>query len=155
MGALFVSWWFLFLCKRTICRENVSDEAIFDYIKEHFRYYESETDVIYDVECMSYVDAYNQYHIPIIKLLRAYSRIQYKKEGKAFSDNDIDQINIGYLESWWFKRIDGRWYYKDNYVEMGDPLPLSNELAPLKPLLGKEIKIDGSLSYVISRIMLF
>lgn len=141
---------FYFSVKEQSVVKNVSDETIFDYIKEHFRYYESVTDDIYDAECMPYVDAYIRYRIPIIKLLRAYSRIQYKKEGKAFSDNDIDQINIGYLESWGFKRTNGRWYYKDNYVEMGDPLPLSNELAPLKPLLGKEMKIDGSLSCVIN-----
>ncbi len=77
---------FYFSVKEQSVVKNVSDETIFDYIKEHFRYYESVTDDIYDAECMPYVDAFNQYRIPIIKLLRAYSRIQYKKEGKAFSD---------------------------------------------------------------------
>ncbi len=141
---------FYFSVKEQSVVKNISDETIFDYLNTRFRYYESVADNVYDIECMSYVDAYIQYQIPVIKLLRVYSRIQYKKEGKAFSDNDIDQINIAYLESWGFKRTNGRWYYKDNYVEMGDPLPLSIELAPLKPLLGKEIIIDGSLSCMVN-----
>lgn len=141
---------FYFSVMEQSVEKNISDETIFEYINERFRYNESITDDINDIECMAYVDAYNKYHIPIIKLLRAHSRIQYKNEGKAFSDNDIDQMNMSYLESWGFKRTNGRWYYKDNYVEMGDPLPLSNELAHLKPLLGKELKIDGNLSCEIN-----
>ena len=137
---------FYFSVKEQSVVEEVADEAIYEYIMERFQYYEKVTEDIYDIECLAYVDAYIQYHIPIIKLLRAHSRIQYKKEGKTFSDNTIDQINIGYLESWGFKRTNGRWYYKDNYVEMGDPLPLSSELAPLDPLPGKEIHIERSLT---------
>lgn len=108
-------------------------------------YYETVTENINDIECMPYVDGYNKFNIPIIKLLRAFSRVDYKKKGTVFSDSTIDQLNISYLESWGFKRKNGRWYYKDNYVEMGVPLPLSDELMPLMPLKGYEINLEGNI----------
>lgn len=77
--------------------------------------------------------------------MRAFSRIDYKKNGTVFSDNTIDQLNINYLESWGFARKNGRWYYKDNYVEMGDPLPLSDELMPMMPSVGHEINLEGNI----------
>lgn len=46
--------------------------------------YENASDNIYDIECLPYIDAYNKYHIPIIKILRAYSRVDYSKEDFSF-----------------------------------------------------------------------
>ena len=69
------------------------------------------TDNIYDIECLPYIDAYNKYHIPIIKILRAYSRVDYSKRGFQFSDATIDQLNSNYLSSWGFIQKYGRWYY--------------------------------------------
>ena len=91
------------------------------------------------------MDAYNEYHIPIIKVLRAYSRLDYQKKGFQFSDATIDQLNFSYLSSWGFKQRFGRWYYKNHYVEMGDPLPLPDELSPQKPIEGQELSIEVSL----------
>ena len=125
--------------------KNISDTEIYNYVEEKAKHYESLLDDINDIECLPYIDAYRQFQIPIIKLLRAYSRVQYKNSGKHFSDATIDQINIEYVKSWGFRQIDGRWYYRGNYVEMGDPLPLPLELAPLSPVNGKEIKIGGSV----------
>lgn len=125
---------------------KVSDEEIYDYITERFKYYEGKTENIYDIECLSYVDTYNEFHIPIIQLLRAYSRIDYPKKGFSFSDATIDQLNYNYLTSWGFKQKYGRWYYKDNYVEMGDLLPLPDEMKPQEPIKGMEFEITASIS---------
>lgn len=122
-----------------------TDEEIYKYITERFEYYESKSKSIYDTECLPYVDAYNEFHIPIIKLLRAYSRIDYPKNGFHFSDATIDQLNYSYLTSWGFKQKYGRWYYKDNYVEMGDLLPLPDEMKPQEPIKGMEFEITGSI----------
>lgn len=122
-----------------------SDEEIFEYISEKRKVYSDKNLDIYDIECMPYVDAYNQYHIPVIPLLRAYSRIDYKNKGFQFSDPTIDQLNYNYISSWGFRQKHGRWYYKDNYVEMGDLLPLSEELAPKDPEEGRALKIKASL----------
>lgn len=94
---------------------------------------------------MPYVDAYNHFKIPVIKLLRAFSRVQYRKQGKEFSDATIDEINFHYLTSWGFENKYGRWYYKSNYVEMGDLMPLTEELSPPIPVSGCEININGTI----------
>lgn len=120
-----------------------SDEEIYAFVKERGDYYESETENIYDIECMPFVDAYKKFNLPIIRILRAYSRIQYKNKGTAFSDPTIDEINYHYINSWGFKMKNGRWYYRDNYVEMGDLLPLSEELSQPTPDSGCELKIGG------------
>lgn len=125
---------------------NIADDEIYEYICARQKIYENTSDNIYDIECLPYVDAYNKYHIPIIKILRAFSRIDYQKKGYQFSDATIDQLNSNYLSSWGFKQKHGRWYYKNNYVEMGDLLPLSEELEPKKPIKGKELKIEASLN---------
>ena len=95
---------------------------------------------------MPYVDAYDKYHIPIVKILRAYSRIDFSKKGLQFSDATIDQINSNHLSSWGFMKKYSRWYYKDHYVEMGDLLPLPKELEPEHPMAGQELKIIASLN---------
>lgn len=136
---------FYFSVKEMPVVPDVSDSDIYAFIKEKGDYYAKVTEDINDIECMPYVDGYNKFNIPIIKLLRAFSRIDYKKNGTVFSDNTIDQLNINYLESWGFARKNGRWYYKDNYVEMGDPLPLSDELMPMMPSVGHEINLEGNI----------
>lgn len=125
---------------------HVSDDEIYDFICEKQKVYENSTDDIYDIECLPYVDAYNKYHLPIINILRAYSRIDYQKKGHHFSDATIDQINSEYLSSWGFSQKYGRWYYKNHYVQMGDLLPLPEELEPKKPIVGQELKIHASLT---------
>jgi len=125
---------------------QISDAEIYDFVCTRQNFYEKTSDDIYDIECLPYIDAYNNYHIPIIKILRAYSRIDYQKKGYQFSDATIDQLNSNYLSSWGFTQKYGRWYYKNHYVEMGDLLPLSEELEPKKPILGQELKIEASLT---------
>ena len=73
---------------------NVTDEEVFRFICARYKHYEDTSDDIYDIECMPYVDIYNEYHIPVIKALRAYSRVDYQKKGYSFSDATIDQLNI-------------------------------------------------------------
>lgn len=125
--------------------QEATDEEIYKFICIRQKSYESTSNDIYDIECMPYVDAYKQYHIPIIPLLRAYSRIDYQNKGFQFSDATIDQLNINYLSSWGFKQKYGRWFYKQHYVEMGDLLPLPEELEPKEPIKGQELKIEASL----------
>lgn len=136
---------FYFAVKEIPVVSDISDVVIYDFIRQRGGYYETVTEDINDIECMPYVDGYNEFNIPIIKLLRAFSRVDYKKRGTVFSDSTIDQLNISYLESWGFARKNGRWYYKDNYVEMGDPLPLANEMMPLMPCSGHEINLEGDI----------
>lgn len=50
------------------------------------------------------------------------------------------------MSAWGFNHKYGRWYYKDHYVEMGDLLPLPEELEPKEPLAGKELMIQVSLT---------
>lgn len=125
---------------------QITDDEIYKFIRLRQKSYEDSSDNIYDIECLPYVDAYNKYHIPIIKILRAYSRVDYQKQGYNFSDATIDQINSNYLSAWGFRQEYGRWYYKDHYVEMGDLLPLPEELKPKSPIKGQELKIEASLT---------
>lgn len=136
---------FYFSVKQQPVNVAVNDENIYDYICERQKVYESSLDNVNDIECLPYVDAFEKYHIPIIKILRAFSRIDYKKKGYQFSDATIDQLNYNYLSSWGFTQRHGRWYYKDHYVEMGDLLPLPNELSPHPPIKGRELKVTASL----------
>ena len=138
---------FYFAVSSVPVNQQYSDNDIFSFINSRRDYYEKSTEDIYDIECMPYIDAFHYFKIPIIRLLRAFSRIQYKREGKSFCDATIDELNFSYLKSWGFHQKCGRWYYKDNYAEMGDPLPLPSELSPLPPLEGKELKIGGRIKY--------
>lgn len=125
---------------------EIPDEEIYQFICERQNFYENADEDINDIECLPYVDAYNKYHIPVIKILRAYSRISHQKNGYQFSDATIDQINSNYLSSWGFKQKYGRWYYKNHYVEMGDLLPLPEELEPKSPIHGQELRVEGTLT---------
>lgn len=124
---------------------NITDEEIYNYICEQRKFFESNSGNIYDIECMPYVNAYNKFQLPIIKILRSYTRIDYQHKGYHFSDATIDQLNSNYLSSWGFSQKYGRWYYGDNYVEMGDLLPLPKELEPKNPIKGQELKIEASI----------
>lgn len=136
---------FYFSVKEIPVSSEVEDDTIFQFVSERSLHYENTTDNIKDIECMPYIDAYQKFRIPIIKIVRAFSRVNYKKNGQHFNDSTIDEINVGYLESWGFYRKNGRWYYRDNYVEFGDPLPLPEELLPLSPIEGYEIEITGDM----------
>lgn len=136
---------FYFSIKQQSTPVSSMDEEIYKYICERFQHYEKSKENISDIECLSYVDAYNYFHTPLIILLRAYSKIQYAKEGKHFSDAVIDQLNYSYLTTRGFHQTDGRWYYKDHFIEMGDLLPLPKELSQQEPILGQEIKIGGRI----------
>ena len=125
---------------------QITNDEIYEFICVCRKSYENTTENIYDIECMPYVDAYNKYHIPIIKILRAYSRIDYQKQGYQFSDATIDQLNSNYLSAWGFTQKYGRWYYKNHYVEMGDLLPLPDELKQQEPIKGQELKIEASIT---------
>ena len=140
---------FYFSVKKESVNAEYSDTEIYSYINERNAYYRKTTDDIYDVECMPYVDAYNKYKLPIIRIVRAYFREYNKKTGKNYSDPTIDQINISYLKSWGFHLLYDRWFYKDHYVEMGDPLPLEPELSPLPPESGRELKIGGRIKPIL------
>lgn len=124
---------------------QITDEEIYEFICSRQKVYENTSDNIYDIECLPYVEAYNKYRIPIIKILRAYSRIDYSKIGYQFSDATIDQLNSNYLLAWGFTQKYGRWYYKNHYVEMGDLLPLPEELEQKEPIKGQELKIEASM----------
>jgi len=136
---------FYFSVKSQPVNEHITDDEIYEFICTRQQFYENASDNIYDIECLPYIDAYNKYHIPIIKILRAYSRIDYVKKGFHFSDATIDQLNSNYLSSWGFTQKYGRWYYKNHYVEMGDLLPLPEELEFKQPIKGQELKIEASL----------
>lgn len=125
--------------------ENVTDDELYEFICARRKSYKKSSDNINDIECLPYVDAYNKYHIPIVKISRAYTKIYYSKNGYQFSDATIDQINNNYLLSWGFTQKYGRWYYKNHYVEMGDLLPLPEELTPMPPIIGQALKIEASL----------
>lgn len=127
---------------------SVSDDEIYNFIHSRQNYYYATSEDIYDIECMPYVEAYYKFHIPVIKLLRAYARIDYQKKSFCFSDATIDQLNIGYLRSWGFTQKHGRWYYKNHYVEMGDLLPLPDELKPLDPIENMGLKIEADLQVI-------
>lgn len=120
---------------------NYSDDEIYDFIVRQGNYYEDANSNIQDCECLPYVDAYEKFRMPVIQLLRAYSRVDYKKNGKYFSDAVIDQINLSIVNSRGFKKIYDRWYYDNRYVEMGDLLPIPMEMAQMQPLSGKEVSV--------------
>lgn len=141
---------FYFSVKPQPVNANVQDEEIYNYICERQKVYENASENIYDIECLPYVDAFEKYQIPVIRILRAFSRIDYKKQGYQFSDATIDQLNYNYLSSWGFTQKHGRWYYKDRYIEMGDLLPLPCELSPKAPIEGCALKVEASLDAEIN-----
>lgn len=130
---------------------QIADEEIYKFICACRKKYEDKSDDIYDIECMPYVDAYNKYHIPIIKILRAFSRVDYRKLGYQYSDATIDQLNSSYLRTWGFVQKHNRWYYKNHYVEMGDLLPLPKELEFKEPIEGQEIEIKISITSELNK----
>lgn len=116
---------------------------VFNFIKEQGDIYEKENNKnIYEVECLPYIDAQREFGLPIIELARIYSKEAYSREGKRFSDSDIDEINIRYLSSWGFEYRDFRWYFKNEYIKMGDPLPLEPSRIEKSPEVGKSITVD-------------
>lgn len=64
--------------------EHISDDEIYTFVRARRKLYENDSEDIHDIECMPYVDAYDKYHIPIVKILRAYSRIDFSKRGCSF-----------------------------------------------------------------------
>lgn len=125
-----------------ISNPNVEQGEIYNFVQQRGDYYESLGNMsIYDIECLPYVDAQEKFNLPIIEIVRAYSKESYSRTGQAFSDRDIDEINIGYLAGWGFKYKHYRWYYNDKYVVMGDPLPLEDSRLEAHPIRGNEIEV--------------
>lgn len=122
---------------------KVSQIEVYDFIKLQGDMYESQGNKdIYEIECLPYLDAYKKFGLPIIELLRLYSKESYSRMGQRFTDSDIDEINIGYLSSWGFKYKNYRWYFKEEYVAMGDPLPLDASRREQLPIEGYEIDVN-------------
>lgn len=147
---------FYFLVTSINSKKEVSDKEIYDFIQNQWKFYEGKEGLsIYDAECLPYVEAQNKFNMPIIEILRCYSRVSYSKEDKVLSDEDIDEINIQYLAAWGFVYKNYRWYFKDKYVQMGEPLPISKELQQLVPIQGQEILIDFIVSAEIKNGLLY
>ncbi|URZ16712.1 caspase family protein [Clostridium felsineum] len=147
---------FYFLVKPQSRNNEISDMEIYNFIQERWKYYhKQELKDIKDIECLAYVDAYNRYKIPIIEILRCYSRVSYSKENRFFSDEDIDEININYLSAWGFRLKNFRWYYKDKYVRMGEPLPIPKEMQEIPPIKGQEILIEFDIEAKVNEGLLY
>lgn len=146
-----------YFCVKELSHNNITNKDIYDFINNRFKYYDTQDNLsIYDKECLPYVEAYQKFNIPIIEISRAYSKIVYEEQGIKFSDNDIDELNIGYLASWGFKYENYRWYYKNNYVKMGDPLPISEELKKLEPIAGQNIDVNFEIvAQVLNNLVYF
>lgn len=120
----------------------IDQKEIFEFIDNKSKLYSGQTHLdIYDQECLPIIDAYKRYGLPIIELMRVYSRESYDRIRQKFSDNDIDELNISFISSWGFKYHNYRWYYKDEYVVMGDPLPLEANRMEKAPIDNKEINV--------------
>ena len=131
-----------------MAQSNESDEfdqEIYDFVVTQNEFYKQRTDDIFDIECMPLVDAQQKYHIPMVKIVRAYARIENSKHGIHHSNATIDQLNYRFLTSWGFKQKIGRWYYKNHYIEMGDFLPIPDEMKSQEPIEGKALEIDASI----------
>ncbi|MCT8140263.1 caspase family protein [Anaerobacillus sp. CMMVII] len=123
---------------------ELAQEDVYQFITERSDFYKNKNLSIYDTECLPIVDAYFKYQKPIIEIMRLYSRESYSRINQKFTDNELDFINMGYLSSWGFEYKEHRWYYGDQYVKMGDPLPLPERLLEKEPIEGKELIVELS-----------
>lgn len=127
--------------------ESIDQKEVFEYIETRSKFYLEQDNLdIYDQECLPILDAYKKYNVPIIEIMRFYSKESYERIGQKFSDNVIDEINFNYLVSLGFENKNYRWYYKNEYVVMGEPLPLDIERVEKEPLGNNEIDVTFKFS---------
>ena len=121
-------------------------EDVYQFINDRSDFYKNTNLSIYEEECLPILDAYFKYQKPIIEIMRLYSRESYSRINQKFTDSELDFINMGYLSSWGFEYKEHRWYYGNQYVKMGDPLPLPERLLEKEPIEGEELIVELSPS---------
>ena len=90
---------------------------------------------------MTLIAASKEFKRPIIEVARVYDLIENSKLGWKISPAELDIMNIKRFKDIGFQQRDGAWYYGDETVNMGTPLPTPESMKPAQPDEGKKLEV--------------
>jgi hypothetical protein len=92
-------------------------------------------------EALTLIAASKEFKRPIIEVARVYDLIENSKLGWKISPAELDIMNIKRFKDIGFQQRDGAWYYGDETVNMGTPLPTPESMKPAQPDEGKKLEV--------------
>jgi hypothetical protein len=92
-------------------------------------------------EALALIAASKEFKKPIIEVARVYDLIEDNKIGRKITAAELDTINIKRFKDIGFQQRESTWYYGDEIVDMGIPLPTPESMKPAQPDEGKKLEV--------------
>jgi hypothetical protein len=86
----------------------------------------------------------------IVEVCRIYDLIENAKSGSDLTDAEIDALNMRRFKDIGFVERDGTWYFDNQEVNMGNPLPTPESMKPKQPEEGKKLEVTMEAEVVVS-----
>ena len=93
-------------------------------------------------ESLVYIDVSKALNITIIEAYRAYTYIENKKININMTENEIDVVGVKRLADLGFKEENGKWNFEGKEVNMGEPLPIPDNMKQKEAEPHKEINVS-------------
>ncbi len=140
----------------SLSTENSTKESeyqkIHDYMDSIWDSYEAKYSVD-KAESLVYIDVSKALNITIIEAYRAYTYIENKKININMTENEIDVVGVKRLADLGFKEENGKWNFEGKEVNMGEPLPIPDNMKQKEAEPNKEINVTMTVNPIISNGM--
>jgi len=101
-------------------------------------------------EALVSIAASKEFKRTIIEVCRIYDLVQNSKSGNHLTDAEIDALNMRRFRDIGFVVRDSVWYFDDQVVNMGNPLPTPESMKPKQPDEAKKLEVTMETEVVIS-----
>lgn len=128
-------------------------QKIHDYMESIWDSYEAKYSVD-KAESLVYIDASKALNVTIIEACRAFIYIENKKVNMNMTENEIDVVGMKRLKDLGFKEENGRWSFEGKEVNIGEPLPVPDDMKQTDPEPNKEIDVSMAVNPIISNGMI-
>lgn len=122
---------------------------IYDFIESVRKNYETTND-FYTAEALVYIEASKKFNKPVIEIYRNFTSVKNAKSGTKISQAEIDYQGIKRLREIGFYEINGKWYFSNDEINMGTPLPIPQSNIEEKPVQNKCFEVTLETDILIS-----
>src|ERR1017187_3953720 len=101
-------------------------------------------------EALGSIATAKEFKKTIIEVCRIYDRIENPKMNIHLSDAEIDALNIKRFKDIGFIEREGVWYFENQIVNVGNPLPTPESMKPQQPDENKQFEVTMEAESTIS-----
>ena len=101
-------------------------------------------------EALGSIATAKEFKKTIIEVCRIYGQIENPKMNIHLSDAEIDALNIKRFKDIGFVEREGVWYFENQIVNMGNPLPTPESMKPQQPDENKQFEVTMEAKATIS-----